>query len=181
MTYEHGLTRTEELFYRHAHGLVPVPEVVHADHRESGGVVPMTLRPGRIWHEVGERISPGGRARLRAELGRHVAVLHRITGLVDGERAFWGDPLAEMVSLSLLGDVESDPDLLRGYREAGGVFESNARTRTRLALYRTYLYLIMLVEGVPLGYSGSEHERRSARVGEELFAALDTLTGECPP
>lgn len=100
---------------------------------------------------------------------------------MDGERAFWGDPLAEMVSLSLLGDVANEPDLLRGYREAGGVFELNARTRARLALYRTYLYLIMLVEGVPRGYSGPEHERRSAQVGEELIAALDTLTGECPP
>lgn len=67
MTYESGLTRAEELFYRRAHGLVPVPEVVHADHREAGGSVLMTLCPGRTWYEVGERISPGGRSRLRSD------------------------------------------------------------------------------------------------------------------
>ncbi len=28
----------------------------------------------------------------------------RIGGLVDGERMFWGDPLADFVSLALLGE-----------------------------------------------------------------------------
>jgi aminoglycoside phosphotransferase (APT) family kinase protein len=78
----------------------------------------------------------------------------RITGIVDGERAFWGDPLAEMVSLALFASIEDDADFLAGY---GGIdFTDSARRR--LALYRTYLYLIMLIEGAPRGYSGPDRE-----------------------
>jgi aminoglycoside phosphotransferase (APT) family kinase protein len=78
----------------------------------------------------------------------------RVTGIVDGERAFWGDPLAEMVSLALFADIEEDTAFLDGY--GGIVFDDSARRR--LALYRTYLYLIMLVEGDPRGYSGPDRE-----------------------
>ncbi|HEX5495477.1 MAG TPA: aminoglycoside phosphotransferase family protein [Mycobacteriales bacterium] len=99
----------------------------------------------------------------------------RISGLVDGERAFWGDPLAEMVSLALFDDVEEDPAFLRGYRSAGGRIRFNEPARRRLALYRCYLYLIMLVEGVPRGYTGAEHEARGARVSEHLVATLRAL------
>ncbi|MGC4939495.1 phosphotransferase family protein [Kribbella sp. DT2] len=65
----------------------------------------------------------------------------RISGLIDGERAFWGDPVAEFVSLTLFGSV--DDELLAGY---GADID-----RERLALYRVYLYLIMLVERTPRG------------------------------
>ncbi|GAB3809876.1 phosphotransferase [Kribbella italica] len=65
----------------------------------------------------------------------------RISGLVDGERAFWGDPVAEFVSLTLFGSM--DDELLAGY---GADID-----RERLSLYRVYLYLIMLVERTPRG------------------------------
>jgi aminoglycoside phosphotransferase (APT) family kinase protein len=77
-----------------------------------------------------------------------------ITGIVDGERAFWGDPLAEMVSLALFRDIANDAAFLEGY---GGI-EFTDSARRRLALYRTYLYLIMLIEGDPRGYSGPDRE-----------------------
>ena len=32
----------------------------------------------------------------------------RIGGLIDGERMFWGDPLADLVSLALLDDIRRD-------------------------------------------------------------------------
>ena len=76
---------------------------------------------------------------------------HTVTGLIDAERAFWGDPLADFVSLALFGDIERDKDFLRGYREAGGTVTFDEGARRRLALYRCYLYLIMLVEMVPRG------------------------------
>lgn len=79
-----------------------------------------------------------------------------ISGLVDAERAFWGDPLAEMVSVALFADIEQDPAFLDGYRTAGGSITFDEETRTRLALYRCYLYLIKLVEGAPRGYASSE-------------------------
>ncbi|MCP2163169.1 phosphotransferase family protein [Goodfellowiella coeruleoviolacea] len=78
----------------------------------------------------------------------------RIAGLIDAERAFWGDPLADFVSLALFGDIEDDPALLAGYREAGGRAVFTPAARRRLLLYQAYLYLIMTVEGVPRGTRG---------------------------
>lgn len=69
-----------------------------------------------------------------------------LTGLVDGERAFWGDPVAEFVSLALFGSIEADPDFLTSYG-----FEFTDSARVRLAAYQAYLYSIMLVERVPRG------------------------------
>jgi hypothetical protein len=73
----------------------------------------------------------------------------RIGGIVDAERAFWGDPVADFVSLALFGDIEQDRDFLAGYRAAGGPAALDGAARERLALYRAYLYLIMWVEAVP--------------------------------
>lgn len=99
----------------------------------------------------------------------------RIGGLIDGERMFWGDPLAEFVSLALLGDIRRDEAFLAGYREAGGRVVFDAAARQRYALYRAYLYLIMLTETVPRA-AGEDH-RRWARdaVAPELTAALDEI------
>ncbi|MGW7402611.1 phosphotransferase family protein [Streptomyces sp. NPDC054833] len=99
----------------------------------------------------------------------------RIGGLIDGERMFWGDPLADFVSLALLGDIRKDEAFLAGYREAGGRAEFDTAARLRLALYRGYLYLIMLVETVPRAL-GEEHDRRLRKaVAPELVAALDEI------
>ncbi|WP_406336720.1 phosphotransferase family protein [Streptomyces sp. NBC_00203] len=99
----------------------------------------------------------------------------RIGGLIDGERMFWGDPLADFVSLALLGDIRQDEDFLTGYQEEGGQAEFDLPARQRLALYRSYLYLIMLVETVPRAL-GDEHVawRREA-VAPELVVALDEI------
>jgi aminoglycoside phosphotransferase (APT) family kinase protein len=95
----------------------------------------------------------------------------RITGIVDGERAFWGDPLAEMVSLALFGSIEDDAAFLDGY---GGI-EFDDSARRRLALYRTYLYLIMLVEGDPRGYSGPDRAALVKLTSLHLRRALTEL------
>jgi aminoglycoside phosphotransferase (APT) family kinase protein len=95
----------------------------------------------------------------------------RITGLVDGERAFWGDPLAEFISLSPLRSIEDDSAFLAGY----GAVVFGGAARTRLALYRTYLFLIVLVEGGPRGYHGQERDETVQLVTEHLDAALAKL------
>ncbi|MFF7764972.1 phosphotransferase family protein [Streptomyces massasporeus] len=99
----------------------------------------------------------------------------RIGGLIDGERMFWGDPLADFVSLALLGDIRKDEEFLAGYREAGGRARFDTAARLRLALYRAYLYLIMLTETVPR--EAGEEQRRWVResVAPELVAALDEI------
>ncbi|MFF7312711.1 phosphotransferase [Streptomyces sp. NPDC008137] len=101
----------------------------------------------------------------------------RVGGLIDGERMFWGDPLADFVSLALLGDIKEDEAFLSGYRESGGRADFDTPARLRLALYRAYLYLIMLTETVPR--EAGEDQVRWVRetVAPELVAALDELDG----
>lgn len=98
----------------------------------------------------------------------------RIGGVIDGERMFWGDPVADFVSLALFGDMEQDEDFLAGYGESapGGPVEFDASLRLRLALYRAYLYLIMLVETVPRQASGEQLEWTWNEVAPRLEAAL---------
>lgn len=90
-----------------------------------------------------------------------------LTGLVDGERAFWGDPVAEFVSLALFGEIEDDPDLLTAYG-----FEFTDSARVRLAAYQAYLYSIMLTERVPRGSTDEGFERV---VRDALTRALGVL------
>jgi aminoglycoside phosphotransferase (APT) family kinase protein len=89
----------------------------------------------------------------------------RITGLIDGERAFWGDPTAEFVSLTLFGAL--DDELLEGY---GATIDLEL-----LSLYRVYLYLIMLVEGTPRGYEGPEREKMVRLIQRHLLREIDAL------
>jgi aminoglycoside phosphotransferase (APT) family kinase protein len=99
----------------------------------------------------------------------------RIGGLIDGERMFWGDPLADFVSLALLGDIRKDEAFLAGYREAGGRAEFDVPARVRLALYRAYLYLIMLTETVPRAVDDEKERWVQSAVAPELVAALDEI------
>ncbi len=79
----------------------------------------------------------------------------RLTGLVDGERAFWGDPLAEFASLALFGEIDRDAAFLHGYAEAAGrPLALDAPERQRIALAQLYLYLIMRVEPATRGSGG---------------------------
>ncbi|MEV6505309.1 aminoglycoside phosphotransferase family protein [Streptomyces sp. NPDC051642] len=96
----------------------------------------------------------------------------RVGGLIDGERMFWGDPLADFVSLALLGDIRTDEAFLAGYREAGGRAEFDRSAGLRYALYRSYLYVIMLAEAVPRKFGEEENRWRRERVAPELLAAL---------
>lgn len=82
---------------------------------------------------------------------------HHVEAVVDGERAFWGDPLAELVSTSLFADPRKATDFLDGYADVTGWrLEFTDDVQLRLTLYRTYLCLIMAVEGTPRGYTGVE-------------------------
>jgi aminoglycoside phosphotransferase (APT) family kinase protein len=76
----------------------------------------------------------------------------RLGGIIDGERTFWGDPLAELASLALFGEIEGDAAFLRGWAEgAGAPLVFDEATRARVALGQLYLYAIMRVEPATRG------------------------------
>ncbi|MGW1468335.1 phosphotransferase family protein [Streptomyces sp. NPDC002308] len=96
----------------------------------------------------------------------------RLGGVVDGERMFWGDPVADFVSLALPGNLADDAAFLAGYAAGGGDAEFTPSVRVRLALYGAYLYLIMLVEAAPRGYGPEQRGWLRAEIGPRLVAAL---------
>jgi aminoglycoside phosphotransferase (APT) family kinase protein len=111
----------------------------------------------------------------------------RITGLIDGERAFFGDPVAELVSLALYRDVTDQPELLSGYAAGSAVAPSWLTAaehlpiqladgaRRRLALYAIYLYLTMSIEGVTRGFEGPGYDALRRRVLDMLELWLGEL------
>ena len=98
---------------------------------------------------------------------------YRVGALIDAERAFWGDPLAEFVSLALFADIEQDTAFLHGYRAAGGTVTFDFAARRRLSLYRAYLYLIMWVEVAPRQYGQERRDWLLPRVFQPLTAAFN--------
>ncbi|MFF3564396.1 phosphotransferase family protein [Streptomyces sp. NPDC002574] len=100
-----------------------------------------------------------------------------VTGLIDHERAFFGDPAAELVSLGFGGDTGPDSDLVAGYREAGGHLDFGPAMRHRLALYRLYLGLILVVECGPRGYGADHVETCRATLGRWTAEARAAAAG----
>jgi aminoglycoside phosphotransferase (APT) family kinase protein len=96
-----------------------------------------------------------------------------LTGLVDGERYLYGDPLLDLVSPALLRRIEDEPDhpFLRGYRPAP--FDRSALIR--LSLYRLHLYVLMIAEGPSRGIAITDgrHDHLTQLLTEEI-ALLET-------
>ncbi len=95
-----------------------------------------------------------------------------VDGIIDGERAFYGDPIAELVSLAEFCDPTDVPGLLPGYL---GRDELTDRERDRLRLYHIYLDLILLTEDATRCYPVAEYEPVRQRATAHLAAALAHL------
>ncbi len=95
----------------------------------------------------------------------------RLSGIIDGERSLYADPLAEWPTLAFGREPAERPELLAGY----GGLELDDAARTRLDLYRLYLYLIVLVEEVPRRYDPAQRGPLRARVEQAALAALARL------
>jgi aminoglycoside phosphotransferase (APT) family kinase protein len=91
-----------------------------------------------------------------------------LTGVVDGERHLYGDPLLDLVSPALFHRIEDLPDhpFLAGYRPAP--FDEAARLR--LTLYRIHLYVLMVAEGPSRGIPRTDgrHDYLTGLLTEEL-------------
>ena len=71
----------------------------------------------------------------------------RITGVIDFEQCFFGDPLADFTAaVHLLKNVESEREFLEGYAQIRGPLNFAEDDRTRMDLYRLYMQVILFVE-----------------------------------
>lgn len=100
-----------------------------------------------------------------------------IQALIDHERAFWGDPLADFVTPTIFSDLLPDDPILIGYRSAGGELPLDGTARVRDALYRAYLYMIILVEHGPRQYPEEEYGRIRDQATRHLIRCCDFLAG----
>ena len=98
----------------------------------------------------------------------------RISGIIDGERALWGDPVMDFASAALFGEIREDGDFIDGYESSGRAMPLDVSARRRLLLYRAYLGLIMAVEPIPRGYPRARN-RLSDIVDAHLRADLAEL------
>ncbi|GLW06642.1 phosphotransferase [Microtetraspora sp. NBRC 13810] len=99
----------------------------------------------------------------------------RIQAIIDFERAFFGDPLADFVTPTIFGELTESDEMVTGYREAGGKVEFTPPAAARLTLYRVYLYLILLVENGPRQYPEDAYAPLRDRATAALVKAVDFL------
>ncbi|MBB5866792.1 fructosamine-3-kinase [Allocatelliglobosispora scoriae] len=95
----------------------------------------------------------------------------RIEGLIDGERAFYGDPIAELVSLTAFHPAAESDAVIDGFLGR----PLTAGEQTRLCLYRTYLWLILVAETAVRGYPAQENAELLNWASERLTADLTEL------
>jgi len=95
----------------------------------------------------------------------------RLSGVIDGERSFYGDPLAEWAMLVFGREPADRPGLVAGY----GGLELDEAARMRLDLYRFYLFAIVLVEEAPRRYDPVRRAPARTRAAEGALAALARL------
>ncbi|MFI6502617.1 phosphotransferase family protein [Nonomuraea typhae] len=98
----------------------------------------------------------------------------RIQAIIDLERAFWGDPLADLVTPTIFGELAETDALLAGYREVRPL-ELTPAALARVDLYRVYLYLILLVENGPRQYPEEEYAPLRDLAATSLAKAVEAL------
>ncbi|MDQ0372396.1 phosphotransferase family protein [Cellulomonas humilata] len=95
-----------------------------------------------------------------------------LLGVIDPERAFWGDPLADLVGIDPMGREPGTPAVLEGY---GPLDVESPSARTRMELYRMRLCLVMMIEITPRKFEGDWVEPHRTAVTANLHRALDAL------
>lgn len=96
---------------------------------------------------------------------------YRISGIIDLERCFFGDPYGDFVSsVMIFDDVRKEDAFLRGY---GSPLLFGESARIRMDLYRLYLTVIMYVE--TYRYEEDYAAQAKAQLKEEMDALLAGL------
>lgn len=144
------------------------PERVRAVVRAHRSILAVVQRPAFVHFDLWD----GNVLATVARDGAH------LSGLVDGERYLFGDPLVDFASPALFADVLDPPGhpFLRGYRSVTPLAIDDC-VRRRVWLYQLYLYLIMIVEYPSRGMTPAADPVRSARLGRLVTDLVDRLTG----
>jgi Phosphotransferase enzyme family len=111
-----------------------------------------------------------------ADTGEGGAGWAQLSGLVDGERWLYGDPLVDFVGPDLFGKLELTPEhpFVRGYAQVAGELRFTRSEVMRIKLYRAWLYLVMAVE-VPTRALGGD---KNAQARADRLCRLDEVLGE---
>jgi fructosamine-3-kinase len=151
---------------------LPVPpEVVRSTVAAHAGRLAAVTRPALLHFDLWDG---------NVLVGTDPAGAPALSGLVDGERYLYGDPLIDFVSPALFRRIEDQPDhpFLLGYADTTGTpVRFDAASRCRLALYRLHLYLLMLVEMPSRGMTGPAGRPRTEQLTTLLRQELDYLGG----
>jgi aminoglycoside phosphotransferase (APT) family kinase protein len=150
--------------------LPATPEAVRATVAAHAGSLDAVTRPTLVHFDLWDG---------NVLVGTDAAGAPELSGLVDGERYLFGDPLVDFVSPALYRRIEDQPEhpFLRGYADTTGTpVRFDAASRYRLALYRLHLYLLMLVEMPSRGMTGAEGQARAERLSDLLQQELDHLS-----
>ncbi len=89
---------------------------------------------------------------------------------IDGERAFYGDPIAELVSLQMVPEAEF-PAAVDGFLGR----PMTAAEERRLALYRTYIMLILVAECRVRGFDPEQEANQMKWATETLERDFTTF------
>lgn len=94
----------------------------------------------------------------------------RVEAFIDGERAFYGDPIAEIVSITFGSEAEQAASV-EGFLGR----EMTAGEERRLALYRAYLMLILIAECEVRGFEEEQAVGQRGWSTESLVKNLALL------
>ncbi|WP_205323787.1 phosphotransferase family protein [Glycomyces sp. YM15] len=94
----------------------------------------------------------------------------RVEAFIDGERAFYGDPIAEIVSLAF-GAEDEQAASVEGFLGRA----MTAGEERRLALYRVYLMLILIAECEVRGFDEEQTSHQRGWSTESLLKNLALL------
>ncbi|WP_026925236.1 phosphotransferase family protein [Glycomyces arizonensis] len=97
----------------------------------------------------------------------------RVEGFIDGERAFYGDALAELVSLLFVSDEEAAA-VIDGFLGR----ELTDDERRRLSLYQVYLWLILITECEVRGFEPEQTAAQRSWATENLVRDLAFLESQ---
>lgn len=99
-----------------------------------------------------------------------------LLGVIDTERAFWGDPVFELSGAEQMGRGPVPAELLAGYAQVTTPFDlDDPLVAARLLLYRMFYSLLLVVEIAPRGYVGDWLAQHRAIAEGNLRWALDEL------